>query len=59
MAESDTKSIFDAPSDDTEEARFDAKAEAEVDAGEGIPHEQVRAWLRKLGKGEKVVPPTV
>ena len=59
MAESETKSVFDLPPDEAEEARLDAKAEAEIDAGKGVPHEQVREWLIKLGKGEKVPPPAV
>lgn len=59
MADSKTKSVFNTQADEAEEARLDAKAEAEMDAGNGIPHEQVREWLAKLGKGEKVPPPIV
>ncbi len=59
MAEADTKSIFETPLDEADEARLDAKAEAEIEAGQGVPHERVREWLVKLGKGEKVPPPTV
>ena len=57
MAESDTKSVFDMEPDPALEARLDAKAEAEIDAGRGVPHERVREWLSKLGKGEKLPPP--
>jgi len=59
MAELATNSIFDIPLDETAEALADAKAEAEIDAGQGVPHERVRAWLLQLGKGENVPPPTV
>jgi predicted transcriptional regulator len=51
----DAKSIFD-ETDETEEARAIAEAEAEIDAGQGVSHKKVRQWLRKLAKG-KVTPP--
>ena len=57
MAEPDTKSIFDIEPDPALEARLDAKAKAEIEAGQGVPHERVREWLAKLGKGENVPPP--
>jgi predicted transcriptional regulator len=50
MADPDVKSIFDTPLDAAEEARLDAQAEAEIDAGKGIPHAKVRAWLESWGK---------
>ena len=53
------KSIFDMPVDESEEARLDAVADAEIEAGHGVPHSQVREWLANRGKGEKVPPPTV
>jgi predicted transcriptional regulator len=59
MAEPEPKSIFDIPPDDAAEAAADAAADAEIEAGKGIPHEQVREWLAKLGRGEKVPPPTI
>jgi hypothetical protein len=52
MAE--VKSVFD-QIDSEAEAR--AVAEAELDAGKGIPHEKVREWLLKLAKGEITPPP--
>jgi hypothetical protein len=52
MAE--VKSVFD-QIDGEAEAR--AIAEAEFDAGKGIPHEKVREWLLKLGGGEITPPP--
>jgi len=58
MASPEAKSVFDTPLDKSEEARLDAVADAEIDAGKGVPHEKVREWLLKLAKGEKVPPPT-
>jgi predicted transcriptional regulator len=49
MAEMETKSIFDIPLDEAAEAAADAVAEAEIDAGRGVPHERVREWLLKIG----------
>ena len=57
MAEGKAKSIFDLPLDAAEEARLDAEADAEIEAGKGVPHERVRDGLLKLAKGEKVPPP--
>lgn len=39
------------------EARAIAEAEAEIDAGKGVPHAKVREWLLRLAKGEVVPPP--
>ncbi len=58
MAEPEPKSILDLPLDEAEEARLDAAADAEIDAGLGVPHERVREWLLRLAHGEKVPPPT-
>ena len=52
MAE--VKSVFDQIDD---EAEAQAIAEAELDAGKGIPHERVREWLLKLARGEITPPP--
>jgi predicted transcriptional regulator len=57
MAETETRSILDLPLDAAEEARLDAEADAEIEAGKGVPHERVREWLLKLARGEKVPPP--
>jgi predicted transcriptional regulator len=54
MAE--TKCVFDEIDADIE-ARAIAEAEAEIDAGKGVPHATVREWLLKLAKGEIVPPP--
>jgi predicted transcriptional regulator len=56
MAKAKTKSVFDEIDDDIE-ARAIAEAEAEIDAGKGVPHEKVREWLLKLAKGENIPPP--
>jgi predicted transcriptional regulator len=52
----EAKSIFDEV-DEAEEARAIAEAEAEIDAGQGVPHKKVRQWLRKLAKGKVTAPP--
>ena len=57
MSEPETTSILDLPLDETEEARLDAEADAEIEAGKGVPHERVREWLLQLARGEKVPPP--
>lgn len=35
--------------DEIEEARLDAQALADVEAGRVVPHEEVAAWLRSWG----------
>jgi hypothetical protein len=50
----EVKSVFDQING---EAEAHAVAEAEVDAGKGIPHEKVREWLLKLARGEIIPPP--
>ncbi len=57
MDEPGTASILDLPLDEAEEARLDAEADAEIEAGKGVPHERVREWLLKLARGEKAPPP--
>jgi predicted transcriptional regulator len=57
MADTETKSIFDLEPDEAAEAAADAVADAEIEAGKGVPHEEVREWLLKLAKGEKLPPP--
>jgi predicted transcriptional regulator len=57
MNEQETASILDLPLDEAEEARLDAEADAEIEAGKGVPHEHVREWLLKLARGQKVPPP--
>ena len=43
--------------DEESDARAIAEAEAEIDAGQGVPHEVVREWLLKLAQGEVLPPP--
>ena len=50
------KSVFYEIDDDIE-ARAIAEADAEIDAGKGVPHAKVREWLLRLAKGEVVPPP--
>jgi len=57
MSQSEPASIFDLEPDEAHEARLDAEAEADYQAGRFVPHEQVREWLLKLAKGEKTPPP--
>ena len=57
MADADSKSVFDLPLDEAEEARLDAVAEAEMEAGRAISHERVREWLALRMTGKKVPPP--
>jgi hypothetical protein len=54
MAE--VKTVFD-QIDSEAEARAIGEAEAELDAGKGIPHVKVKEWLLKLAKGEIIPPP--
>jgi predicted transcriptional regulator len=39
------------------EAKAIAEAEAEIEAGKGVPHAKVREWLLKLANGEVIPPP--
>jgi hypothetical protein len=57
MAISEAGSVFDTSLDQTEEARLDAIAEAEIEARRGAPHNKVRDWLVKSAKGERRLPP--
>lgn len=57
MARTKERSIFGMPPDAVAEARLDMEAEADVTAGQVVPHERVREWLTRLANGEKVPPP--
>jgi predicted transcriptional regulator len=50
------KTSFD-DADEAIEAAAIARARSEIAAGEGVPHEVVGAWLRRLAAGETVPPP--
>lgn len=54
MAEPD--SILDTVDEEVEAAAV-AEAEAEIDAGKGVPHERVRTWLHQLSNGDVQHPP--
>jgi predicted transcriptional regulator len=49
----DTKTIFDEIDDDAEK-RAIAEAEADVEAGRVVPHDQVVKWLRSWGKPDEL-----
>jgi len=48
--------IFDIEDLEAEERAL-AEAEAELDAGKGVPHERVREWLNDLAAGRSSPPP--
>jgi predicted transcriptional regulator len=54
MAKPDTKSIFSVQPDETEEARLDAEAMADYEAGRIVPHAEVVKWLRSWGKPDEL-----
>ena len=43
--------------DQIEEARLDAQALADVEAGRVVPHEEVAAWLRSWGTANELPRP--
>lgn len=45
------------PIDRAERERLLVEAEAEIEAGYGIPHDAVRAWLKELAAGRSAPPP--
>jgi predicted transcriptional regulator len=49
------KTIFDDVDEAIEEAAI-AEANAQIDAGQGVPHEVVGEWLQKLARGEPAKP---
>jgi predicted transcriptional regulator len=54
MPDGEIKSVFDIQPDEALEARLDAEAEAEIDAGKGVPHERVREWLKSWGTPDEL-----
>jgi len=48
--------IFDSEDADAEERAL-REAEAELAAGKGVPHEQVRRWLLSWGTDDELPPP--
>lgn len=57
MAKNKRESLFDPPLDPAEEARLDAQADAEIEAGNGIPHAEVAKWLESWGKPNELPRP--
>jgi predicted transcriptional regulator len=57
MDRTDTRPLPHTEIDAEMEARLDAKAVADADAGRVIPHERMAEWLTKLANGQKVPPP--
>lgn len=56
MAEPETRSIFEP--DDAEDARLDAEAMADYEAGRVVPHAEVVKWLQSWGKPDELPCPT-
>lgn len=54
MSMAEPESIMDLPTDPAAEAEADAVAEAQIEAGKGIPHARVRAWLESWGKPDEL-----
>jgi len=50
--------IFDVP-DEADDARREAQAVADVEAGRVISHEAMKAWLLSWGKPDELPPPQV
>ena len=57
MADTEVQSIFEPDVNEGEEARRDAEAEAEIDAGRFVPHAEVAKWLQSWGTSNKLPRP--
>lgn len=42
---------------DEDDAAADARADADIAAGHGVPHEEVMAWIKKWGTTEETPAP--
>jgi predicted transcriptional regulator len=49
MPDTEIKSVFDIEPDEAEEARLDAEADAEIEAGQFVSHDRVVEWLNSWG----------
>jgi hypothetical protein len=49
------QTIFDDVDEAVEQAAM-AGANAQIDAGQGVPHDVVGVWLQRLAKGERAAP---
>jgi predicted transcriptional regulator len=54
MAKPDTRSIFSGQPDAAEEARLDAEAMADYEAGRVVPHAEVVKWLKSWDKADEL-----
>ena len=52
----DPATIFDSEDPNFEEKAL-REAEVQLDAGKGIDHAEVSAWLAELAKGNRIPPP--
>ncbi|HYG89292.1 MAG TPA: hypothetical protein VD978_23880 [Azospirillum sp.] len=50
------KNLFDSEDLDAK-TRAIAEARAQLDAGQGVPNETVREWLKELAAGRRIPPP--
>ena len=57
MAGPESRSIFEPESGAAEDARLDALAEADIDAGRFVPHADVVKWLQSWGTPNKLPRP--
>ncbi len=57
MGDIEGASIFDTEADKAEEARLDAKAELEIEAGLSVPHAKVVKWLQSWGTPNRLPRP--
>jgi predicted transcriptional regulator len=49
MADTDIESLYDTEPDAADEARLDAAADAEIEAGQFVTHDKVAEWLKSWG----------
>ena len=57
MADIEVPSIFDPGPDAAEEARLDAVADSEIEAGHLVPHAEVAKWLQSWGTPNRLPRP--
>lgn len=54
MADTETRSIFDIEPDEAAEAAADDAADAEIEAGQCVPHDKVAEWLKSWGTPDEL-----
>ncbi|MDR3524072.1 MAG: CopG family transcriptional regulator [Acetobacteraceae bacterium] len=57
MAGPKSRSIFNPPRDAVEESRLDALADADIEAGRFVAHDDVVKWLQSWGTSDKLPRP--